>query len=224
MFDIFFFAVFPYLTVAVAILGGIWRYRADRFSYSSQSSQFLENRALFWGSVAWHYGIIVVLLAHIAALAFSGPWADLVANPARLYALEVIGLALGFAAFLGLVVLVARRFDDRRVAAVTSPADWLLLAVLVAQVGLGLAVALAYRWGSDWYVHTIEPWIASLFQLQPEVELMGRLPVVVQLHALGGFLLVALFPFTRLVHVVTVPVTYLWRPYQVVIWNRRTPT
>lgn len=224
MLDTFWFAVFPYLTVAVAILGGVWRYRADRFSYSSQSSQFLENRTLFWGSVAWHYGIIAVLLAHIAALAFSGPWADLVADPTRLYTLEVIGLGLGFAAFLGLVVLVARRFDDRRVAAVTSPADWLLLAVLVAQVGLGLAVALAYRWGSDWYVHTVEPWIASLFQLQPEVELMGRLPVVVQLHALGGFLLVALFPFTRLVHVVTFPITYLWRPYQVVIWNRRTPT
>jgi len=136
----------------------------------------------------------------------------------------VIGLALGLGALLGLIVLISRRFDDRRVAAVTSPADWLLLAVLLAQVVLGVVVALAYRWGSDWFVHTIEPWIASLFQLQPDVELMGRLPLVVQLHALGGFLLVALFPFTRLVHIVTVPITYLWRPYQVVIWNRRPPT
>ncbi len=157
MFDVFFFAVFPYLTVAVGVGGAIWRYRSDRFSYSSQSSQFLENRTLFWGSVAWHYGIIVVLLAHVAALAFSGPWADLVANPARLYTLEVIGLGLGFAALLGLIVLITRRFDDRRVATVTSPADWLLLVVLLAQVALGLVVALGYRWGSDWFVHTIEP-------------------------------------------------------------------
>lgn len=67
----------------------------------------------------------------------------------------------------------------------------------------------------------IEPWIASLFQLQPKTEFVSRLPLAVQLHALGGFLLVALFPFTRLVHIVTVPIAYLWRPYQVVIWNRR---
>ena len=70
MFDTFFFAVFPYLCVGVAVVGGVYRYATDRFSYSSQSSQFLENRALFWGSVTWHYAIIVVLLAHIAALAF----------------------------------------------------------------------------------------------------------------------------------------------------------
>jgi len=104
---------------------------------------------------------------------------------------------------------------------VTSPADWLLLAALLAQVALGVWVALAYRWGSDWYVHTAGPWIESLFKLQPKTEFITILPWVVKLHALGGFVLIALFPFTRLVHVVTFPITYLWRPYQVVIWNRR---
>ena len=221
MFDTFFFAVFPYLCVGVAVVGGVYRYATDRFSYSSQSSQFLENRALFWGSVTWHYAIIVVLLAHIAALAFSTEWGDLVANPTRLYTLEAVGLALGFAALLGLIILVLRRIQSRRVGAVTSRADWLLLLVLLAQVATGVAIALAYRWGSDWYVHTAGPWVASLFELQPNTELIAILPWTVKLHALGGFLLIAMFPFTRLVHIVTVPVTYLWRPYQVVIWNRQ---
>lgn len=221
MFNTFFFAVFPYLAVGVAVVGGIARYVVDRFSYSSQSSQFLENRSLFWGSVLWHYAIILVLVAHIAALAVSGAWADLVANPARLYALEVIGIGLGLAALIGLVVLTGRRLSSRRVGAVTSPADWALLAVLLVQVALGMWVALGYRWGSDWYVHTVVPWIESLFKLQPKTEYVTILPWVVKLHALGGFLLIAMFPFTRLVHVVTVPITYLWRPYQVVIWNRR---
>ena len=223
MFDTFFFAVFPYLAVAIAVVGGIARYFTDRFSYSSQSSQLLENRQLFWGSVFWHYAIIFVLLAHIAALAVSGAWAKLVANPARLYTLEVIGIALGLAAVLGLAVLILRRISNQRIGAVTSRADWLLLVVLFGQVVLGLWVALGYRWGSDWYVHTVVPWLESLFKLQPDTQFITILPWVVKLHALGGFVLIALFPFTRLVHIVTVPITYLWRPYQVVIWNRRPP-
>jgi nitrate reductase gamma subunit len=103
----------------------------------------------------------------------------------------------------------------------TSALDWILLAALLAQMALGFWVALFYRWGSDWYVHTAVPWIVSLAQLQPRVEYVASLPWLVKLHMLGGFLIIALFPFTRLVHLVTFPLTYLWRPYQVVIWNRR---
>lgn len=133
----------------------------------------------------------------------------------------MIGLALGLLALLGLALLILRRLCSSRVFVVTSVADWLLLAVLLGQVGLGVWVALRYRWGSDWYVHTAGPWVVSLFELQPKTQLITILPWPVKLHALGGFLLIALFPFTRLVHVVTFPITYLWRPYQVVIWNRR---
>jgi len=215
------FAVIPYLTVAIALVGGIARYRVDRFSYSSQSSQFLESRALFWGSVAWHYGILLVLGAHVAALMFWNPWAALVSDPTRLYVLEVVGLALSLLAWIGLLVLLARRLGMPRVRAVTTPMDWVLLVVLLAQVGLGLWIALTYRWGSEWYVHTAVPWLHSLFRLDPQVEYMTPLPAVVKWHAVLGFALIALFPFTRLVHIVTVPVTYLWRSYQVVVWNRR---
>lgn len=221
MWDTFWFAVIPYIAVALAVAGSIARYRLDRFSYSSQSSQFLENRLLFWGSNAWHYGIVLVLLAHITALAFSGAWADLVADPTRLYTLEVVGLSLSLLAFFGLVLLTVRRLTNRRLLHVTTPMDWTLLVVLLVQVGLGIYVALAYRWGSDWYVHTAVPWLESLVKLQPETQTITILPWAVKLHALGGFLLLALFPFTRLVHIVTVPLTYLWRPQQVVIWNRR---
>jgi nitrate reductase gamma subunit len=219
--DIVLYAVIPYLAVAVALVGGIARYRADRFSYSSQSSQFLENRALFWGSVAWHYGILAVLGAHVLALMFWDPWAALVNDPDRLYTLEVIGLALSLLAFLGLALLLGRRLFVPRVRSVTSAMDWLLLVVLLVQVGLGIWIALGYRWGSEWYVHTIVPWLHSLFKLDPQVQYVVPLPAVVKAHAVLGFGLIALFPFTRLVHVVTVPVTYLWRSYQLVVWNRR---
>lgn len=221
MWNTILFSVIPYLAVAVAVVGGIARYRLDRFSYSSQSSQFLESRALFWGSTAWHYGILTILGAHVAALVIWGPWASLVSNPTRLYTLEVIGLALAFLAVIGVAILSLRRLLVRRVASVTSRMDWVLLVVLVAQVILGIWIALGYRWGSEWYTATAVPWLHSLFKLNPKVDYMASLPTVVQVHAVLGFAIVALFPFTRLVHIVTFPVTYLWRSYQVVVWNRR---
>ena len=221
MWNTILFAVIPYLAVVIAVLGGIWRYRTDRFSYTNQSSQFLERRALFWGSTAWHYGILLVLGAHVLAMVIWEPWASLTANPTRLYVLEVIGLALTLLALAGLLVLFVRRMVVPRVTSVTSLADWLLLLVLVAQVALGLWIGVGYRWGSEWYVQTAVPWLHSLFKLNPKTEYVAVLPDVVRVHTVLGFALVALFPFTRLVHVVTFPVTYLWRSYQVVLWNRR---
>jgi nitrate reductase gamma subunit len=222
MFDLVLFAAFPYVAIVLAILVGIYRYSNDRFSYSSFSSQFLENRTLFWGSVPWHYGIIIILLAHLLAALFPGPWAALIAAPLRLYVLEATGLILALMASLGLALLILRRLRDARALVVTSAMDWILLVLLLAQVVLGFWVALFFRWGSDWYLHTAVPWLISLLVLNPQIQFVTALPWVVKLHMLGGFLIIALFPFTRLVHVVTVPITYLWRPYQVVIWNRRT--
>ncbi len=222
MVDAVLFGAFPYVAVILAVIVGVYRYATDRFSYSSFSSQFLENRALFWGSVPWHYGIIIVVLAHIFALLVPGVWAALIAEPTRLYILEVIGLALALSALVGLALLIVRRLTSSRIKSVTSTMDWVLLATLLAQVALGFWVALFYRWGSDWYLHTAVPWLISLAQLDPQTQFVTSLPWVVKLHMLGGFLLIGMFPFTRLVHVVTVPVTYLWRPYQVVVWYRRS--
>ena len=219
--DTVLFVVFPYTAVVLAVVVGIYRYVSDRYSYSSFSSQFLENRALFWGSVPWHFGIIVILLAHIVALLVPGVWARVISEPARLYTLEVIGLALAASALAGLVILFIRRLLSPRVLSVTSIMDWVLILVLLSQVVLGFWVALFFRWGSDWYLHTSVPWLGSLATFDPETQFVTALPWVVKLHILGGFVLVALFPFTRLVHIVTLPVTYLWRPYQVVVWNRR---
>lgn len=221
MFDTILFVAFPYVAVALAVAVGLLRYYKDRFSFSSQSSEFLEKRELFWGSVPWHYGIVLILTAHLLALSFPGAWGALLAAPERLYTLEIIGLALAAMTLFGLVALIVRRLQKPRAFAVTRPLDWVLLAALLAQVALGLWVALVYRWGSDWYIRTAVPWLRSLIVLQPDIRFITALPWVVKLHMLGGFVLVALFPFTRLVHIFTVPVTYLWRPYQVVIWNRR---
>ena len=222
--DVVLFVVFPYVATIIAILVGIVRYYSDRFTYSSLSSQFLENRTLFWGSVPWHYGVILILSAHLLAAIFPSQWGDLIADQTRLYILEVTGLALAVVAIVGLTLLIVRRVTNARAFTVTTAMDWILLAALLAQVILGFWVALVYRWGSDWYLRTAVPWLYSLVSLNPQIQYVTVLPQVVQLHILNAFFIVLLFPFTRLVHLMTFPITYLWRPYQVVIWNRRMGT
>lgn len=223
MFDTVLFVAWPYIAVTLAIVVGIYRYRSDRFSFSSYSSQFLESRRLFWGSVLWHYGIVIILSVHVIAFLFPAAWGALTADRTRLYIIEVAGLAMALLTIIGMALLLYRRVSIQRVRAVTTRADWLLVLALFVQVILGFWVAFFYRWGSDWFLHTAQPWLVSLLVLQPNIEYVSALPAVVQWHMLWGFVIIALFPFTRLVHVVAYPITYLWRPLQVVIWNRARP-
>ncbi|WP_416193799.1 respiratory nitrate reductase subunit gamma [Nitrobacter sp. TKz-YC01] len=219
MYDVFLFAVLPYLAIVVAVLGGVHRYRTNRFSYSTLSSQLLENRRLFWGSVPWHYGIVVVLFAHLIGFLVPGMWSALTSTPTALYTVELIGFAFGFAALIGLCVLIVRRFTTERILAVTSPMDGVLLVALLVQVALGFWVSLAYRWGADWYIDTAVPWLISLVSLNPQTHYVSALPFAVKAHMLTGFLVIALFPFSRLVHLIMFPFWYLWRPYQIQIRN-----
>ncbi len=216
-----FFVAFPYIAVILAVGVGIYRYFSSRHSYSSLSSQLLENRRLFWGSVPWQYGITLILLAHLLAWLFPGAAALLLDNPIRLAVLELTGLALGFYTVFGIVVLIARRLPaNARARVVTSPMDWVMLFFLLLQVLSGVGVALFERWGSRWYLDTAVPWLWSFWRLQPDASPVVGLPALIQFHILCGFVVVLLFPFTRLVHIFAVPLEYLWRPYQVVIWNR----
>ena len=224
MTDMILFGVFPYVAVALMIGVGIYRYFVDRYSWSSQSSQFLESRVLFWGSIPWHYAILIILLAHFLAFLVPSGWAVLLGRPLRLYILEVTGLALGISTLIAVALLIFRRITNARVAAVTTVIDWLVLAALFLQVATGVYIAFTLRWGSVWYLHTATPWLWSLLKLDPQLHYLAALPFVVKLHAFNAFLILALFPFSRLVHVVSIPLTYLSRPYQIVIWYRQRRT
>jgi len=222
MIDIVLFAVFPYCALILAVVVAIYRYVFDRYSYSSFSSQFLESRTLFWGSSYWHYAILLILLAHLLAGLFPGVARAILSEPVRLYVLEITGLALAFLALFGLLVLLIRRFLSLRILVTTSVMDWLLLIALLLQVGAGVHISLAYRWGSLWYLDTAVPWLWSLFSFKPDIQHIVPLPWLVKFHFLNAFIVIALFPFTRLVHIFTVPIPYLWRPYQLVIWHKRS--
>ena len=220
--DIFLFVALPYVALVLAIGVGIYRQARRPYTYSSLSSEILENRKLFWGSVPFHYGLVLILLAHLLPALFPAAAAWLLGDAIRRFVLEVTGMALGIYTLFGLVVLIARRLAPRSlVQAVTSYMDGVLLFVLLIQVGSGIAVAIFNRWGGVWYLHTAVPWFWSLAALHPNISTVAELPPFVKLHFVTGFIVILLFPFSRLVHLVKFPLPYLWRPHQVVIWNRR---
>ncbi len=221
MIDLFLFGILPYVALTIVIVGLVWRYKTNQFSFSSVSSQFLENRQLFWGSVPWHYGIILILLGHLLGLLFPSSVMAFNGVPVRLYILEGTGLALGLLVLVGLVLLLLRRGTNPRVRAVTSAMDLVLLLLLLLLIVTGVGTAIFYRWGSGWYVQTATPYLRSLFTFTLKIEYMASLPLLVKIHAVTAFVILAVFPFTRMVHMLSVPLAYLWRPYQIVIWRRR---
>lgn len=209
----------PYAAVLAFVVGVAYRYRRRGFSVSSLSSQFLEGQQLFWGSVPFHIGILVVLLVHAVAILFPGVMVAWARDPVRLAVLEVTEYVFGMSVLVGLAALVYRRLANARIRAVTSVADILVGVLLVTQVALGLWLALDFRWGYTWFAAVLAPYLWSLVKLSPDTAAVFALPLAVKLHVVGAFTIVLLVPFTRLVHFVVAPLHYIVRPYQRVIWN-----
>ncbi len=219
--DVILFMALPYVVAVTFLLVSIYRYRVRPFTYSSLSSQFLENRLHFWSLVPFHYGIILVLTGHLVA--FLVPSGVLLWNsaPLRLYALEITGLALGLMTLVGLIAGISRRFTTPRLRGVTSPMDWLLYGLLGLQVAGGVSVAVMYPWGSSWFAAAMAPYLWSLVWLQPDLTAIGVMPWLVKTHIVTAYVLFGYAPFSRLVHVLVAPLPYLWRKPQVVRWYRR---
>lgn len=219
MFDNFLFIGLPYLALASLIGGSFIRYKVRAFSYSSLSTQFLEDRWLAWASVPWHVGIIVVLLGHLLAFLFPAIWSALVSNPIFLYTVEALGVFATLLCLVGLVILLVRRFVDARLQAVTSFLDVLILIILLFQVSTGLAVAINHRWGAAWAPGALGPYLQGIFTLKPDASFIKEMPPFVKLHIASAWVLFALFPFTRLVHVLSLPIRYFFRSPQKVVWT-----
>jgi len=219
--DTFLFAILPYMVAITFFPVTIVRYVARGFTYSSLSSQFLENQQHFWGLVPFHYGILVVTGGHIVAFLLPRQLLAWNSQPLRLYVLEISALIFAALALVGLCAAVARRFTVRKVRQVTSTRDWVLFALLVAQIATGIGVAIFHPWGSSWFAAAVTPYLWSLARLSPDLAAVSAMPLLVKVHIVTAFLVVGYFPFTRLVHVLVVPNPYLWRKPQVVRWYGR---
>jgi len=213
----FMFGVIPYLVVGLAVVVTFFRWKLHQFSVSSLSSQLLESRRLYWGSVPFHWGVSTILVGHLAALALPQGFRWWNGVPVRLYILEITGLALAIWAAVGITVLLWRRLVTPRIRAVTQSMDLVVLGIVALQIVTGIWIAIGYRWGSYWGTSVMVPYVRSLFSFHPQPEFIDPLPFVLKLHVFTFFAFLAAFPFSRLVHIITLPLGYSYRPWQRVV-------
>lgn len=213
------FAVFPYVAMAIFIIGSIFRYKNKGFKVSSLSSQFLEGKKLFWGSQPFHWGLLVLFLGHLIAFLFPRTVIAWNGDPVRLLILEISSFAFGLSALLGLILLVKRRLTTQRLTFVANKMDMLVYVVLLTQILSGLGIAVFARWGSTWFASTLTPYLRSVFAFNPDLNAVSAMPWFVQIHIISAFFIIAIIPFTRFMHFLVAPIDYIWRDYQLVIWN-----
>ena len=216
--DNFLFTALPYTTMIIFLVGTIYRYKSTSFKYSSLSSQFLEGRQLFWGSIPFHWGIIFLFIGHFLAFLIPDTVLSLNSHPFKLLLIEISAFMFGLSVLIGLITLLYRRISNKRLWVVTTKMDIFVELLLLAQIILGLWMAYSLRWGSSWFASVLTPYLRSIFLLQPDINAVSNMPWLVKFHIIGSFLIFILIPFSRLVHILVVPLHYLWRPYQRVIW------
>lgn len=226
--DYFIFGIMPYIALTVLIVGCIARYERDPFTWKSSSSQLLRRKQLILGSVLFHVGILTVFFGHLAGL-FTPVWIlDTLGIP---YALKqwmavIIGGIAGVIALIGATILLHRRLTDPRIRRHSSFADIGILGLIWLQLLIGIGtifLTLQHMDGAE--MVRFMTWSQSVVLLN-----LNAWAMVVDVHWLYkahiflGLLITLLFPFTRLVHMVSAPIRYLWRPgYQVVRSRRQTP-
>ena len=216
--DMVLWGVLPYLTIAVLVGGTIWRYRYDKFGWTTRSSQLYESRLLRIGSPLFHFGILLVLIGHIGGLVVPESWTEALGISEGLYHFNALlfGGIAGLCTLVGILILVYRRRRTGPVFMATTRNDKLMYVLLVGAIVLGLWTTLvSVGAGSEAhnYRETVSPWFRSIFTLRPDVEAMAEAPLQFKLHTLMGMALFALWPFSRLVHAFTAPLHYLFRPY-----------
>ncbi|MFE6938471.1 respiratory nitrate reductase subunit gamma [Streptomyces chartreusis] len=216
--------VLPYVTFALLVAGLFWRHRYDRFGWTTRSSQVYESRLLNIASPAFHYGILFVLVGHLVGLFVPASWTDSLGVSEHTYHLFSLygGTAAGALTVAGIVLLIYRRRTNAPVFRATTVNDKLMYVVLLGAIVLGMVAKLTHVSGDGYdYRQSIAPWARSLFTLQPDLDRMAGVPVLYQIHAVVGMALIALVPYTRLVHMFSAPVQYLFRPY--LVYRSRDP-
>lgn len=223
--EIFLWVTLPYITLTIFGVGIIYRYRTDQFGWTSKSSEMLEKKYLKWGSTLFHWGILFVLGGHVVGLLIPVEVHRALGVSDHLYHIGAVyggGLA-GLAAFCGAAILSFRRIFVPRVNKTSAVSDFvviLLLTVIIAAglIGTGLN---GFSHSGFEYRETIAPWVRGVLALNADPSLMETVPTSLKVHILLAFTIFALLPFTRLVHIFSVPIKYLWRSY--VVYRKRAP-
>lgn len=218
-FSNFIFIALPYTAIVLCVVGSIYRYRNTGFKVSSLSSQFLNSDSVFFGSMMFHWSILIIFVAHLFVFLFPGAVLALNSNPVNLVVHEGVGFMFGLAGIFGLTWLFIRRLNNARVQMVTTKMDIFIELLILVQFILGCWIAIGYRWGSSWFAADLSPYLWSILKLDPKIDAVSNLPLVIMAHIAIAFVILGLIPFTRLIHFLVAPFHYINREFQVVMWN-----
>ncbi len=224
----FAFGIYPYIALTTLLIGSIARYETVPFTWKSASSQFLRRKQLVLGSVLFHVGILVIFFGHLVGL-LTPIWifdAMGISHGAKQVLAVIVGGAAGVMALVGGILLLHRRLMDPRIRVTSSFADIAILVLLLAQLLLGLATILVSLQHLDGYEMTrFMAWAQGIFTFRAgSAALIADVHWLFKLHLFLGLTIFLVFPFTRLVHMLSVPLRYIVRPgYQVVRSRRRAP-
>lgn len=212
------FLVFPYLMLTLFVVGHLYRYITDLFTWNAKSSEFLEKKRLFYGATIFHWGILLTLLGHTGGLLVPQYFLDAIGINGQTHTMIAYysGLVFGMAAFSGAVLLLLRRMTHRRIQVTTSLNDTITLAGLVFVTGLGLFNVI---FGHFYVLDSIAPWIRGIVTFLPKPELMQHVPLSYKVHIISALALLGFSPFSRLVHIWSAPFTYFLRGQ--IIFRRR---
>ncbi|UGT64055.1 respiratory nitrate reductase subunit gamma [Nocardia asteroides] len=207
----------PYIAFTSFLLGHVWRYRTDQFGWTTRSSQLHESRLLRLGSPLFHFGMLGVFGGHVLGVLIPQSWTDAIGISHHTYHVVAVaaGSVAGLAVITGIGILLYRRFTVAAVRRATTRSDKVMYFLLAGALLTGLlnTVGSNLLWGTYNYRETVSPWFRSLFTVDPQPELMVGVPWTFQAHGLFVLVLVAIWPYTRLVHMFSAPIGYLTRPY-----------
>jgi nitrate reductase gamma subunit len=217
----FFYGIYPYIALSVLAVGSIARYERDPYTWKSSSSQLLRRKQLIWGSILFHVGVLAIFGGHLVGLLTPLALWDALGVSHGLKQMIAIGLGgvAGIMMLIGGLMLVHRRLFDARVRASSSFADTSILLLLVAQVILGLSTILVSLGHLDGHEMTkFMAWAQGIFTFDSNAaSYIEGTHILFRLHIFLGLTIFLVFPFTRLVHMLSAPIRYLWRPgYQIV--------
>lgn len=220
----FAFQIYPYIALAVFFIGSWLRFDRSMYTWRTGSSQMLSDKGMRVGSNLFHVGVIAILFGHLVGLLTPhAVYEHFITAPQKQLMAMVVGGVFGALCFIGISILLVRRLTNPRVRATGTFGDTMILVLLFLQLVLGMvsiAISAGHMDGGvmmqlgEWAQHIVTfRWGAANF--------ITDVHWIYKAHVFLGMTLFLVAPFTRLVHVWSIPVSYLWRPYQVV--RRRQP-
>lgn len=215
--EILLWSVLPYFAIGAFLLGLIWRFKYDKFNWTTRSSQIYEGKLLRFAGPLFHLGLFAVIGGHIVGLLIPQSVTEFFGISQEMYHLGAISLGglAGVATIAGIFLLIYRRRTTAMVFAETTKNDKTMYIFLVATLMAGCSATLSSAGviGVEHnYRQTVSPWVRSIFTFRPDGSLMASAPLAFRIHAVVAMFLFIIWPFTRLVHALSAPVGYVFRP------------